>query len=89
MTMRAVVCGVLLLVSLTASTARAADRPNVLFIAIDDLNDWIGPLGGHGRRLSVPAPNPSIQIRWGDRSGMSEARELEMSIGSRRTDFPS
>ena len=21
--------------------------PNVLFIAIDDLNDWIGPLGGH------------------------------------------
>jgi arylsulfatase A-like enzyme len=31
--------------------AKAADaapaRPNVLFIAIDDLNDWIGPLGGH------------------------------------------
>ncbi|MEQ8216924.1 MAG: sulfatase [Arenibacter sp.] len=23
------------------------DRPNVLFIAIDDLNDWIGVLGGH------------------------------------------
>lgn len=22
-------------------------RPNVLFITIDDLNDWIGPLGGH------------------------------------------
>jgi len=22
-------------------------RPNVLFIAVDDLNDWIGPLGGH------------------------------------------
>lgn len=21
--------------------------PNVLFIAVDDLNDWIGPLGGH------------------------------------------
>ena len=21
--------------------------PNVLFIAIDDLNDWVGPLGGH------------------------------------------
>ncbi len=27
--------------------AQAADRPNVLFIAIDDLNDWIGVLGGH------------------------------------------
>ncbi|HJZ58837.1 MAG TPA: sulfatase [Gemmataceae bacterium] len=25
----------------------AADKPNVLFIAIDDLNDWVGPLGGH------------------------------------------
>ncbi len=31
------------------STAVAADanRPNVLFIAVDDLNDWIGSLGGH------------------------------------------
>jgi arylsulfatase A-like enzyme len=28
--------------------ARGADaKPNVLFIAIDDLNDWVGPLGGH------------------------------------------
>ena len=27
--------------------AIAADRPNVLFIAFDDLNDWIEPLGGH------------------------------------------
>jgi arylsulfatase A-like enzyme len=25
----------------------AAPRPNVLFIAVDDLNDWIGCLGGH------------------------------------------
>ncbi len=25
----------------------AASRPNVLFIAIDDLNDWVGCLGGH------------------------------------------
>ncbi len=24
-----------------------AHRPNILFIAIDDLNDWVGPLGGH------------------------------------------
>ncbi|MDE0102797.1 MAG: sulfatase [Bryobacterales bacterium] len=30
-----------------AATAVAADRPNVLFIAVDDLNDWIEPLGGH------------------------------------------
>ena len=27
--------------------ATARPRPNVLFIAIDDQNDWIGHLGGH------------------------------------------
>ncbi len=26
---------------------RARERPNVLFIAVDDLNDWVGCLGGH------------------------------------------
>jgi len=30
-----------------STTGLAAGRPNVLFIAIDDQNDWIGPLGGH------------------------------------------
>lgn len=29
------------------TAADPADRPNVLFIAIDDLNDWTGCLGGH------------------------------------------
>jgi len=32
----------------------AANRPNVLFMAIDDLNDWIGCLGGHP---DVKTPN--------------------------------
>jgi arylsulfatase A-like enzyme len=27
--------------------ATAADRPNILFIAVDDLNDWVGCLDGH------------------------------------------
>lgn len=27
-------------------------RPNVLFIAVDDLNDWIGPLGGHPQAVT-------------------------------------
>ena len=29
-------------------------RPNILFIAIDDLNDWVGFLGGHPQ---VRTPN--------------------------------
>ena len=29
------------------STMAGERRPNVLFIAIDDLNDWVGCLGGH------------------------------------------
>lgn len=30
----------------------AADRPNILLIAIDDLNDWVGCLGGHPQALT-------------------------------------
>lgn len=26
-----------------------AERPNILFIVVDDLNDWVGPLGGHAQ----------------------------------------
>jgi arylsulfatase A-like enzyme len=33
--------------SLAAGEAAAADKPDVLFIAIDDLNDWTSCLGGH------------------------------------------
>ncbi len=29
------------------AAAQTAERPNVLFISIDDLNDWVGPLDGH------------------------------------------
>ena len=29
------------------SLALAAEKPNVMFIAIDDLNDWVGCLGGN------------------------------------------
>jgi choline-sulfatase len=39
---------------LFAAAGRAAENPNVLFIAIDDLNDWVGPLGGHPQ---VKTPN--------------------------------
>ena len=39
---------------LSPTAAHAASKPNVLFIAVDDLNDWIGPLGGHPQ---VKTPN--------------------------------
>ena len=39
-----------LLASLTFS--HAADKPNVLMIAIDDQNDWIGYMGGHPNALT-------------------------------------
>ncbi|WP_182866587.1 sulfatase [Stieleria mannarensis] len=40
---------IVLAISLTVSVAatRAAERPNVVLVAIDDLNDWVGCLGGH------------------------------------------
>jgi arylsulfatase A-like enzyme len=30
-----------------AAALPAAERPNVLFLAVDDLNDWVGCMGGH------------------------------------------
>ena len=39
---------------LVVSGSFAKTKPNVLFLAIDDLNDWIGCLGGHPQ---VKTPN--------------------------------
>jgi arylsulfatase A-like enzyme len=42
------ICLALLAILCSAANARAADRPpNVLMIAIDDLNHWVGHLGRH------------------------------------------
>src|SRR3954467_15196983 len=37
----------LLVALVVPGLATAADRPNILLIAIDDLNDWVGCLKGH------------------------------------------
>lgn len=39
---------------LCGSTATAADKPNVLFIAVDDLNHWVGHFG---RNKQAKTPN--------------------------------
>jgi arylsulfatase A-like enzyme len=43
---RLIAAGIAAILLLT-SAVTAADKPNVLFIAVDDLNDWLGCLGGH------------------------------------------
>mgnify|MGYP001796457898 CR=1 FL=1 len=48
------------------ATARAAEKPNVLFIAIDDLNDWVGFLGGHPQ---VKTPNMDALAEAGTGGG--------------------
>ena len=49
--------GACLSLFLSAEAKPATERPNVLFIAIDDLNDWIGCFGG----------NPQVQTPHLDR----------------------
>ncbi len=36
----------------SSTTESAAKKPNVLFIAIDDLNDWVGCLNGHPQAIT-------------------------------------
>lgn len=42
--------------TLTGAEAELTSRPNIVMIAIDDLNDWIEPLGGHPD-VKTPAMN--------------------------------
>lgn len=53
---------VVLLAGAWPSITSAADKPNVLFIALDDMNDWVGCLGGH---LQVKTPNMDRLARGG------------------------
>jgi arylsulfatase A-like enzyme len=42
----------LLALGLLPNLLSAADRPNILFIAIDDLNDWTGSMGGNAQSVT-------------------------------------
>jgi arylsulfatase A-like enzyme len=52
--MKTFVWAVLLVFFASLPAESKATRPNVLFIAVDDLNDWVGPLKGHPQ---VKTPN--------------------------------
>jgi arylsulfatase A-like enzyme len=58
------VAGAILVALLAPLVGQAQERPhpNVLFIAVDDLNDWVGPLGGHPM---VKTPNIDRLARRG------------------------
>lgn len=43
---------VALIGSIPSAPADTVGRPNVLFISVDDLNDWIGCLGGHPQAIT-------------------------------------
>ena len=38
-----------LITSLLCSNTLGNDRPNLLLLSIDDLNDWVGCMGGHAQ----------------------------------------
>ena len=59
----------------SAMVAGAAKRPNVLFLSVDDLNDWVGCLGGYPR---VKTPNIDALAKRGLTSRMDVAYEAEL-----------
>ncbi len=48
----AVILGFLIFSSETRAAKENVAHPNILFIAIDDLNNWVGHLGGHPQALT-------------------------------------
>ena len=64
MQQRVLTCLVLLLLSLATAQSEkpAGSQPNILLIVIDNLNDWVGCLGGHPQSLT---PNIDALAQWG------------------------
>ncbi len=50
--MKNLICLILLAFLLPLSVWAKPSQPNVLFIAIDDLNDWVGFMGGHPQAVT-------------------------------------
>ena len=46
-TSNVIVCAIFLIASFTNPLHAEEHRPDIVFIIVDDLNDWVGCLGGH------------------------------------------
>jgi arylsulfatase A-like enzyme len=57
-----------------AKNTELLEHPNVLFISLDDMNDWIGPLAGHDQSIT-----PSLEQFA--RTGVNFARNYAPSPG--------
>ena len=70
---------VVFLFTLAAKTSRAGspEKPNILFIAIDDLNDWVGFLDGH---LEAVTPNMDALAKKAASSPMLTAMYLSARL---------
>jgi len=55
MTFSKLALGLLLLSNCTPPQQQIEEKPNLLFIAVDDMNDWAGFLSGHtGMKIHTP-----------------------------------
>ena len=40
------------------TSPQQGSKPNILFISVDDLNDWVEPLGGHPQAKTPETQGP-------------------------------
>ena len=70
----------LLSMATVTNVMAAAQKPNVLFISVDDLNDWVGYLGGHAQ-----ASTPNIDALAEQGAAFTHAYSSASACGPSRT----
>ena len=51
------------IVSSQSATTQSQTTPNVLFLAVDDMKDWVGCLGGYEGQVLTPNIDSTCQTR--------------------------
>jgi choline-sulfatase len=80
---------VLLAATVGTAAAATAKKPNVLFISIDDQNDWVGPLAGH-KLVKTPhldrlAQRGTVMLNAHCQSPLCNPSRTSLMIGLRPT----